>query len=50
MEKWDLCQEPKDALMKEQLLLQVEGHPWLDVGKGPSDRFPWRQGMTSGIL
>lgn len=50
VEKWDLCQEPKDALMKQQLLLQVEGHPWLDVGKGPSDRFPWRQGMTSGIL
>lgn len=29
VEKWDLGQEPKDAL------LQVEGHRWLDVGKGP---------------
>lgn len=29
MEKWDLGQEPKDALMKQQLLLQMEGRPWL---------------------
>lgn len=45
MEKWDLGQEPKDALMKQQLLLQVEGcllraflgsgFTGTDVGKGP---------------